>query len=288
MKYRIRFFSSFGDEKQVKEVLHRLCETSNMDNYGVGKEIEVTDGDDYSHVFILNTAMPKLKDNFPKENVVGLAFEPLIFLGLSQTFVSYAEKNIGKYFIGDKSILPSVFVEHFSYMWYCTPCKSIPDKTKRMSIMISEKGKTDGHKYRHILVQKILKENIPVDIYGRGCMYYKMNDSRLKGEFTELEPYQDYEFHICIENVESKHYFSEKIMNPLLNGTTPIYLGCVNIQQYFGNIITLTKNPVSDLELLKNILKDPMKYKKEIDLEKIKDTVYLYRNLDSIFKKRNA
>ena len=156
MKYKIRFFSSFGDEKQVKEVLNRLCETSNMDNYGEGKEIEVTDGDDYSHVFILNTAMPKLKDNFPKENVMGLAFEPLIFLGLSQTFVNYAEKNIGKYFIGDKSILPSVFVENFSYMWYCTPCKSIPDKTKRMSIMVSEKGRTDGHKYRHSLVKRIL------------------------------------------------------------------------------------------------------------------------------------
>lgn len=285
MKYKIRFFSSFGDEKQVKEVLHRLCETNYMDNYGENKEIEVTDDDDYSHVFILNTAMPKLKDDFPKENVVGLAFEPLIFLGLSQKFIDYAEKNIGKYFIGDRSILPSVFVEHYSYMWYCTPCRTIPNKTKRMSIMISEKGRTGGHKYRHSLVQRILKEGLPVDIYGRGCAYYKIEDDRLKGEFVELEPYTDYDFHICIENVQSNHYFSEKIVNPLLNGTTPIYLGCINIQQYFGKIITLTKNPVSDLELLKNILREPEKYKKNIDLERVKDTVYLYRNLDSIFKK---
>lgn len=288
MKYKIRFFSSFGDEKQVKEVLHRLCETSNMNNYGAGKEIEVTDDDDYSHVFILNTAMPKLKENFPKENVVGLAFEPYIFLGLSQEFIDYAEKNIGKYFIGDRSILPSVFVEHYSYMWYCTPCRTIPFKTKRMSIMVSEKGVTEGHMYRHMLVQGILREGLPVDIYGRGCAYYKIEDDRLKGEFEEVEPYRDYDFHICIENVQSNHYFSEKIVNPLLNGTTPIYLGCMNIQQYFGKIITLSKNPVSDLELLKNILREPMKYKKDIDLEKIKDTVYLYRNLDSIFKKRNA
>jgi len=285
MKYKIRFFSSFGDEKQVKEVLHRLCETSNMDNYGEGKEIEVTNGDDYSHVFILNIAMPKLKDNFPKENVVGLAFEPLIFLRLSPTFIDYAEKNIGKYFIGDRSILPSVFVEHYSFMWYCTPCRTIPNKTKKMSIMISDKGVTEGHMYRHKLVQEILREGLPVDIYGRGCAYYKINDSRLKGEFEELEPYRDYDFHICIENVQSNHYFSEKIVNPLLNGTTPIYLGCINIQQYFGKIITLSKNSVSDLELLKNILREPMKYKKNIDLEKIKDTVYLYRNLDYIFKK---
>ena len=83
----------------------------------------------------------------------------------------------------------------------------------------------------------------------------------------------------------ANHYFSEKIVNPLLNGTTPIYLGCMNIQQYFGKIITLSKNLILDLELLKNILREPMKYKKNIDLEKIKDTVYLYRNLDSIFNK---
>ena len=57
------------------------------------------------------------------------------------------------------------------------------------------------------------------------------------------------------------------------------------MQQYFGKIITLTKNPVSDLELLKNILREPEKYKKNIDLERVKDTVYLYRNLDYIFKK---
>tara|TARA_Y100000992_G_scaffold275172_1_gene218548 strand:+ start:1180 stop:2043 length:864 start_codon:yes stop_codon:yes gene_type:complete len=285
MKYKIRFFSSFGDEKQVKEVLNRLCETNYMDNYGKDKEIEVTDDDDYNYVFILNTAMPQLKENFPKENVVGLAFEPLIFLGLSQEFIDYAEKNIGKYFIGDRSILPSVFVEHYSYMWHCTPCRTIPNKTKRMSIMVSEKGVTEGHMYRHMLVQGILEEGLPVDIYGRGCAYYKIEDDRLKGEFEEVEPYRDYDFHICIENVESNHYFSEKIVNPLLNGTTPIYLGCMNIQQYFGKIITLSKNLILDLELLKNILREPMKYKKNIDLEKIKDTVYLYRNLDFIFNK---
>ncbi len=151
--------------------------------------------------------------------------------------------------------------------------------------MVSEKGVTEGHMYRHMLVQGILREGLPVDIYGRGCAYYKIEDDRLKGEFEELEPYTDYDFHICIENIESNHYFSEKIVNPLLNGTTPIYLGCINIQQYFGKIITLTKNPVSDLELLKNILREPEKYKKNIDLERVKDTVYLYRNLDYIFKK---
>ena len=284
MVYKIRFFTSFGDATKIGPTLERIYETAYMDNYGEGKEIQVTNGDDYTHVFILNTAMPQLKPNFPKENVVGLAFEPIVFLGLSDKFVKYAVENIGKYYIGDKYNLPDVFVENFSYMWHCTPCREIPVKTKKMSIMVSEKGQTEGHIYRHTLLGEILKQNLPIDVYGRGCRYYDTNDSRIKGEFEELEPYTDYEFHICIENVESNHYYSEKIMNPLMNGTTPIYLGCRNIENSFGPIITLSKNVENDIELLKNILHTPEKYKKPFELESIKDILYLYRNLDTIFK----
>ena len=86
-----------------------------------------------------------------------------------------------------------------------------------------------------------------------------------------------------IENVESNHYFSEKIINPLLNGTTPIYLGCRNIEQYFGNIIKLSKSIERDIDLIKDIIKNPDYYKKEINLNEVKDTVYLLRNLDVIF-----
>tara|TARA_B100000886_G_scaffold334007_1_gene288899 strand:- start:952 stop:1809 length:858 start_codon:yes stop_codon:yes gene_type:complete len=281
MIFKIRFFSSFGDATKIGPTLERLCETEYMSNYG--KNIQITNGDDYTHVFILNTAMPKLKEGFPKSNVVGLAFEPIYFLGLTPEFVKYAEENIGRYFIGDKKNLPDVFVEHFGYMWYCTPCRSIPEKTKPMSIMISEKGKTFGHLYRHELVKEILKTDLPIDIYGRGCGFYKFYDPRIKGQFEELEPYTDYEFHICIENIETHSYFSEKIMNPLLNGTTPIYLGCKTIESYFGNIITLSKNVENDMNLIKNIIKNPSEYKKDINLEKVKDKIYLYRNLDKIF-----
>jgi hypothetical protein len=255
-----------------------------MENFGKDKEIEITTNDDFTHVIILNTAMPTIPKHIDKKNVIGLAFEPRLFLGLSQSFVHYAEKNIGKYFIGDNQGLPHPFVENFSYMWYCTPCKTIPLKNKIMSIMISEKGKTFGHMYRHYLTREILKRGLPVDIYGRGCQIYNtQEDSRLMGQFEELEPYKDYLFHICIENVESNHYFSEKIINPLLNGTTPIYLGCRNIEQYFGNIIKLSKSIERDIDLIKDIIKNPDHYKKEINLNEVKDTVYLLRNLDVIF-----
>ena len=68
-----------------------------------------------------------------------------------------------------------------------------------------------------------------------------------------------------------------------MNGTTPIYLGCTNIEKYFGSIIKLSKSIESDIDLIKDIIKNPDHYKKEINLDEVKDKVYLLRNLDTIF-----
>jgi hypothetical protein len=285
MAFRIRIFSSFGDSVKCKEIYERLCESTKLENYGPNKEIYITNDDDYTHVLILNTAMPNIPSHIPKQNVVGLAFEPIVFLGLTQEFLNYAIKNIGKYFIGDTMGLPLPFTEHFSYMWHNPPPKTSPVKTKLISMMVSEKASQDGHKYRHQLIHQILQTNLPIDIYGRGCQYYKhLNDQRIKGEFNESEPYDDYHFHICIENCQSNHYFSEKIMNPLLAETVPVYQGCRNIDSYFpGMVISITGNISSDIEMLRQIVFNSQQYKKEIDLGYVKNVVYLLRNIKSIY-----
>jgi hypothetical protein len=284
---RIRIFSSFGDSNACKDIYERLCEASSLSNYGLNKEIYITNGDDYTHVLILNTAMPDIPSHIPKQNVIGLAFEPYVYLGLTEEFVQYAIKYIGKYFIGDTMGLPEPFIEGFSYMWHNPPLKQLPVKTRMMSMMISEKASQSGHIYRHELVQKILQTNLPIDIYGRGCKFYKhLNDPRIRGEFIEGEPYNDYQYHICIENCQSNHYFSEKIMNPLLANTIPIYMGCRNIDSYFPDmVIKLSGNIEEDISILRQLIIDT-KFEKPgiiIDIEKVKNTIYLLRNIDTVF-----
>jgi hypothetical protein len=287
MTLKIRIFSSFGDSSKCKDIYERLCEAPSLSNYGLDKEIYITNGDDYTHVLILNTAMPDIK-HIPKQNVIGLAFEPYVYLGLTEEFVQYAIKYIGKYFIGDTMGLPEPFIEGFSYMWHNPPLKQLPIKTKIMSMMISDKASQSGHIYRHELVQKILQTNLPIDIYGRGCKFYKhLNDPRIRGEFVEGEPYNDYQYHICIENCQTNHYFSEKIMNPLLANTIPIYLGCRNIDSYFPDmVIKLSGNIEEDISILRQLIIDT-KFEKptniHIDIEKVKNTIYLLRNIDTIF-----
>ena len=296
---RIKIFSSFCDSQECKNKYEQLCETHKIKNYtdkgtnnNNNNNVYITTNDDYTHAIILNTAMPELK--IPKENVLGLAFEPTIFLKLSVDFISYAQKYIGRYFIGDKyygcGTLPDVFKEHYAYMWHITPLTYIPVKNKIMSIMVSNKQSTNGHKYRHSLVQNILSTDLPIDIYGSGVStYYNKysmfnKDYRLKGAFKELEPYEQYHFHICIENIASNAYFSEKITNTLLCGATPIYWGCRSILNYFpNNVILLSGDVNKDLSLLRNILLNPGKYKANINVGMIKNKLNLLKNIEAIF-----
>ena len=203
-----------------------------------------------------------------------MSFEPLQFLGLHYNFIEYAKKYIGKYYLSNNNNLPLPFIAHYSYMWHLTPLKIIPEKTKLISLMVSNKNNAPGHKYRHILCQQILKSNLNIDIYGKGCIFYnKLNDYRVKGEFIETEPYLDYKFHIAIENFKTPHYFSEKISNPLLCNTNIIYLGCENIDNYFTNIIKLSGGINNDMDLLNDTINNPEKYFINNDINKIKKTL---------------
>jgi len=285
-RIRIRIFSGFCPSENCKDVYERLCEVGSMANYGPDKEIYITNDDDYSHVIILNTAMPQLRADVPKENVIGFAFEPPQFLNVTPEFIRYAQSHIGKYFIGDATGLPEPFVERYSHMWhnpFNPEGSGSITKDRIMSIMVSEKTREAGHAYRHKLVNAILETDLPIDVYGRGCRYYNyLGDARVKGEFQEAEPYLPYMYHIAIENFETNAYFSEKIVNALLARTVPIYMGCLTINEHFPNmVIRLSGDLRKDMQLLAAICADPETYVKTIDIEHVKNVVYLLRNVGS-------
>jgi len=276
---KIKIFSSFTSSKNCKETFERINCANECVFYGINNKYYITEDDDYTHAIIINTAMPTLK--IPKENVLGLAFEPILFLELNQEFIEYAKNHIGKYFIGDKHHLPKPFVEHFAYMWYIKPPKEIPLKKNIMSIVLSRKQFAPGHIFRHEIVKKIIELNLPIDIYGRGSTMYKYN--RIMGEFQYTEPFDNYLFSICIENIISNHYFSEKVINPIMLNCNPIYLGCKNIDNYLENVIKLTGNISQDIDFIKKILNTPnMYYKKTYTVKNVKN-VNLIQNLPNVF-----
>ena len=122
---------------------------------------------------------------------------------------------------------------------------------------------------------------MPIDIFGHGSNSYTFD--RIKGHFNDAEPYESYLYSICIENFQSNHYFSEKIITPLLHNCLPVYLGCKNINSYFDNIINLTGDINKDILLIINIIKNPLKYYNNTYNEKNIKRVNLIENIENLY-----
>ena len=269
---KIRIFTDFHKPNDKTDNIYSKCTTDDPE-YNV--KYCFTNENDYTHVLLINCAKPNIS-HIPKENVIGLAFEPLAYmfkLNNIAAYIDYAKQHIGKYYIGDKHNLPHPFVEGYGYIpsWVNYSKK---EKTHFASIMISDKLYAPGNKYRHILAKKILETNLPIDIYGRGCKYHQSSDKRIKGCFERSEPYDQYYFHIAIENFQSNYYFSEKVLNPIYRNTIPIYIGCQNIVEFLDDsVIKLSGNVDKDMKLLQTIYENQNKYIKDINFAEIQKKI---------------
>jgi hypothetical protein len=257
-------------------------------------EVVLTTDDNYTHVIIINTCMPELK--IPKENVVSITYEPNVHLFVGghyfiMQFFEYAKKHISKCFVEDIRGLPEQFMEGQTFCYYNTTHFYYKPKSKFCSIVISKRNSGLNYSYRHKLVEAILFTDLPIDIYGYGVDFYKdSNDERVKHALENThedpfgtDPFEDYKFHICIENVISNSYFSEKIINPLLSNNIPIYYGCKSIDNYFSDVIKLTGDVEEDIHILTHIYQNQGDYSNTNIYEGILEKTNLFINLHNLF-----
>ena len=102
---------------------------------------------------------------------------------------------------------------------------SIPNKTKLISVISSDKAFTEGHRKRLKFVEGLQNhfgENI--DVFGRG-----IND--FADKWGVIAPYK---YHVALENSSCDNGISEKIYDSFLGGAFPFYYGCKNISDYFS------------------------------------------------------
>ena len=100
-----------------------------------------------------------------------------------------------------------------------------PQKTKLISVISSNKTMCEGHRQRLAFVEK-LKTHFgdELDVFGRGIR-----------EFTDKwEVLAPYKYHIAIENQQQDYYVTEKLIDPYLAFSYPIYYGAPNVDRQFS------------------------------------------------------
>ena len=116
-------------------------------------------------------------------------------------------------------------------------------KSKLCSIVVSDKRATEGHLLRHAAVEMIRAAGLPVDVLGSGYGPY----------VNKRDALADYYYTVAIEGERLNFCFDEKLIDPLVVGTVPLYWGCPHIEAHFNPD---GMRPWHDLEQLRGLLLD--------------------------------
>jgi len=87
-------------------------------------------------------------------------------------------------------------------------------------------------------------------------------------------------YHICIENYSIHNYFSEKIIDPMLTETIPIYWGCTNITDYFNKDGLILVKDTDDMIEKINLLTEEYYYSKIDAVKENKQKAIEYATFD--------
>lgn len=124
------------------------------------------------------------------------------------------------------------------------------EKSFSVSFLTSNKTQTPGHQLRVDLYNKLPDSGRTV---GDIPVVKIMSPPRVdKREF--LMPHQ---FHIAVENSWHNNWFADKIIDPFIARSIPIYWGCPNLDKYFNMDGVIRFSSYSELEgALKSLTPD--------------------------------
>lgn len=246
-----RFFIN----NNIKESDYVVC-YHNIENYN---KINI----DKNKSILIYPEFPCIEKNINDEYLN--LFDYIWCFGRSKLNIKKQFDNIGIFlwFAGTNMGLKNVC--HKTYKTYKDLEYTHPQKEKLLSIITSNRIVTSGHQKRYIFCNKIKKYfgNL-VDIYGRGLNTF--ND-----KYDVIAPYK---YHICIENSSVYDGISEKLFDPFLCESFPIYYGAPNVYDYFNNnsLETINIEDVDDsIKKIKNIIENnyfDLRKKELLDMKK--------------------
>lgn len=177
----------------------------------------------------------------------------------------------------------------FGTTWIKEPY-SFTKKKFEVSTLVGGKLMAPGHHLRQKLWYKENKIKTPKRFFISGNMHGNLqnfNNNPLLG--NKKEPLFNSQFHIVIENVKRKNWFTEKLIDCLYTKTVPIYYGCPNIENYFDTDGMFLVNSVDEIisvcnSLDENTYLEKLKYV-EKNYELSKEFVNIKARLKKTIKK---
>ena len=101
-----------------------------------------------------------------------------------------------------------------------------PKKQNKVSVVCSNTAKTLGQKAR-LRFLKALKKELGEDLVHFGKGFEQIDD--------KMDAISPYRFNLVLENSQSPHYWTEKLMDAYLGWAFPFYVGCPNLDDYFSS-----------------------------------------------------
>lgn len=112
----------------------------------------------------------------------------------------------------------------------------ILQKTKKVSIIASDKTYAIGHKLRHEVIEKY-RDKIDY-VCGKG---YDPVENKIVA-------FKDFLYTIVIENCKIDYYWTDKILDAFAAGVVPIFWGCPSINNYFDGNGIISFDNINELD----------------------------------------
>lgn len=220
-----------------------------------------TTGDDYNVAIVFNSTELKIRESAVKIAVVQEPHNSEDYI--DNEFLTGSQLVI----LHDPKLFPGVknYLEFPSLMFYSDRIdagfflnREGYEKKKKLSFVLSAKNFYVGHRNRLSLLDKILRSDLEVDIFGRGLdRVIKIEDRRYKGEIeNKYSALLDYEYSLALENSYEQNYLTEKFIDCIVCNTIPIYAGAPNVDTIYHKkgFVSLDISSPTIIEDIANII----------------------------------
>ena len=185
--------------------------------------------------------------------------EPHEILDLRLNALTCYKKTYDFLLTHDEMLLKKIegsYLTEFGSCWI--PDYNHASKEYSISFLCGGKVITSGHRLRHDIWNVAHMINIPKNFFisgnYSGALKNPLNYPVLGKTKDELFNSM---FHLCIENVKSNNFFTEKLIDCLYAKSIPIYYGCPNIGDWFDTRGFIIVNNVNDVvEATNNLTAD--------------------------------